>query len=260
MIDTHTHLYLSEFDDDPACVSRALDAGISDLVLPNIDLSTVDRLERFCDTHVGVSHAAYGLHPTSVNDGWRDALAGVRKALEASHHNVAVGEVGMDLYWDKTFAAEQMACFREQIAWARDLSLPVIIHCREALDETLAVLRGFGGHLPQLIFHSFTGSSDDVSRIREVADAWFGINGVVTFKNARPLRDALPGIGIERMLLETDSPYLAPAPHRGKRNESAWVADVCAKIADTLGLEFADVDRLTSANARYVFSLPQVGL
>jgi TatD DNase family protein len=165
---------------------------------------------------------------------------------------VAVGEIGIDLYWDKTYRAEQIAVFEKQCQAAVDLDLPIIIHCREGLDETLQVVSQF----PTLrgVFHSFGGTADDVARIREIGDYYFGVNGIVTFKNSK-LRDVLPTIGLNRILLETDSPYLAPVPYRGKRNESAYIVSTAHCVADALGVPYDVVAEQTSENARNLFGL-----
>ena len=165
---------------------------------------------------------------------------------------MAVGEVGIDLYWDATFRREQMEAFAMQVEKARELGLPVIIHCRDGLDEVLEVLAGYRG-VPA-VFHSFGGTAQDVERIRALGDYWFGINGIVTFKNSK-LREVLPAIGLDRLLLETDSPYLAPVPNRGKRNESAFLPHIAAHIAQHLGLTTTQVAEATTANARQFFRL-----
>lgn len=252
MTDTHTHPYLPEFENGGAdMVERALAAGVDHMVFPNVDVATMEpmmELHRRFPQHTSV---ALGLHPTEVHAGWESIVDGMEAELRKGGF-VAVGEVGIDLYWDASERQLQIEAFERQLRIADALRLPVIIHCREALEETLTAI---GKVKPSvtLIFHSFTGSPEDVGRIREVCDPMFGINGVVTFKNAALLREAIPAIGIDKILLETDSPYLAPVPHRGKRNESAYVTAVCAKVAETLSLPPADVERITDLNARRVF-------
>ncbi len=256
MIDTHTHLYLSEFDDEGATtlVDRAADAGISKLVMPNVDLNTVAPLLSIRDKRPEVVFIALGLHPTEVNTDW---LAMTITVLQHTNEEnvVGIGEIGMDLYWDKTFRDEQMAALEYQINFALHSELPVIIHCREALDETLEVISGFKGKMPQLIFHSFTGSRADVDKIRRITDPFFGINGVVTFKNAKSLHEAIPHITLDRMVLETDSPYLAPVPKRGKRNESSYLPFINSKIAELLMIDPIEVEFLTDRNAKDIFHI-----
>ncbi len=257
MIDTHTHPYLEQFEDGGAqAVERALEAGVTHMVLPNVDESSVAPILALHSRFPAVTSVAMGLHPTEVNADWRAALERILQGFLTSPSApriVAIGEVGMDLYWDVTFRAEQAEAFAEQLRLAERHRLPVIIHCREALDDTLAVIARVKPTVP-LIFHSFTGSPEDVRRIREVCQPWFGINGVVTYKNAQPLRDALPVIGLDRILLETDAPYLAPVPKRGRRNEPAYVAYVRDQVAASLSLDPADVDAATEANAKSIFT------
>lgn len=254
MIDTHTHLYLPEFAGDGAsAVSRALEAGVGMMVFPNVDASTVGMMQTLHRAYPDNTVMALGLHPTEVDGDWRNIVDEMEEELCKGGY-VAVGEVGIDLYWDKTALGHQLAAFSRQLEIADSLRLPVIIHCREALDETLKVIGEVNPGVP-LVFHSFTGSAEDVRKIRGVCDPMFGINGVVTFKNAGALREALPEIGLDRILLETDSPYLAPVPHRGKRNESAYVVEVCARVADVLGLSPHEVELATDKNARDTFHI-----
>lgn len=255
MIDTHTHIYMDEFSDGGGdALRRALSVGVSHMVLPNVDASSIATMKSLHERFPDHTSMAIGLHPTEIVEGWEKIVDDMECELKTGKY-VAVGEVGMDLYWDATFREAQMAAFARQLKMAEKNGLPVIIHCREALDETLEVIADLRPGIP-LVFHSFTGSVEDVRKIRKVCDPMFGVNGVVTFKNAQPLRDALPEIGLERILLETDSPYLAPVPHRGKRNESSYLPAICAKISDTLGIAVEDVERQTDANARSTFRLP----
>lgn len=254
MIDTHTHPYLEEFADGGAeAVERALSAGVRHIVLPNVDTSTVAPMTALHHLYPESTSMALGLHPTEVGADWQHIVGEMEKMLEGGGY-VAVGEVGIDLYWDATHRREQSDAFEEQLRIAERLRLPVIIHCREGLDDVLAAIAKVNPSV-RLIFHSFTGSPDDVRRIREVCDPMFGINGVVTFKNARELRESIPEIGLSRILLETDAPYLAPVPHRGKRNEPSYLPAVCSKVAETLGMSFEAVESATDQNAKATFSL-----
>lgn len=256
MIDTHTHLYLTDdFGEDGAdAVRRAVSAGVTHFIFPNVDVSTIEPMLTLHNQFPDITSIGAGLHPTEVKENWRSEMSKTLSLLD-NPRCVAVGEVGIDLYWDKTFRAEQMLAFESQLIIARDKNLPVIIHCREGLPEVLEVFGRLGGNLPETIFHSFTMDVASVRDIRRHTDAWFGINGVVTFKNATQLRDAIPEIGLDRIILETDSPYLAPVPHRGKRNESAYLPAISACIADVLGVTPEAVDIVTTANARKVFRL-----
>lgn len=254
MIDTHTHLYLDDFGDDSgAAVRRALDAGVSHMIFPNVDASTVAPMKELHYRFLEETSIAMGLHPTEVRGDWLRVVREMEKELSDGGF-VAVGEVGMDLYWDKMFRLEQMEAFYAQLQIAGRLNLPVIIHCREALQETLEVIKSAQPAVP-LVFHSFTGSREDVKKIRGICSPMFGINGVVTFKNAVQLRESLHEIGIGNILLETDSPYLSPVPNRGKRNESSNIPYICNKIGEVLGLRSETVSEITDNNARNTFKL-----
>lgn len=252
MIDTHSHIYLEEFDNDrEAVVEHARKAGLRHLVLPNVDMHTYDAMVDTHEAYSGYTSMAMGLHPTSVEADWIEQLDATESHFD-DHKFVAVGEVGIDLYWDSTYRKEQMKAFSEQLRWAASRDLPVIIHCRDGLDEICDVFDGFGCTLPECVFHSFGGSLSDLHRIRRYGDFYFGINGVVTFKNAH-VDDLLKPIGLNRILLETDCPYLTPVPYRGKRNESAYIPLIAEKIADTLGVSVEEVSEVTDRNAADFF-------
>lgn len=255
-VDTHTHIYLQdEFAGEYTEVAkRAFEAGVTHLIFPNVDRHSVAPMMRLHDCFPMNTSVAMGLHPTEINESWKDELAYIREILD-THRFVAIGEVGIDMYWDKTFRTEQMQALDIQLHWAEEKHLPVIIHCRDGLNEIVEVLENYSGKLPEIVFHSFTGNVDDVNRLRKISDFYFGINGVVTFKNAQSLRDALPTIGLNRILLETDSPYLAPVPYRGKRNESAYIPLIAQKIAETLAISVEEVASTTTANAIGFFNL-----
>lgn len=255
MIDTHTHLYLPEFaDDDNGCaaVRRAINLGVEHLVFPNVDLETVGPMLSLAEKFPDNISCAMGLHPTEINNVWEENLDKIFKITGDGSKYVAIGEIGIDLYWDSTYRKEQMMAFSKQVENARDLGLPIIIHCREGLSETLEVLADYPD--VSAVFHSFGGTVEEVHRIRRLGDYYFGINGIVTFKNSK-LREVLPEIGIERILLETDSPYLAPVPHRGKRNESGFLPHIAAHIAQSMDLSPEDVDIATTHNAKTLFKL-----
>lgn len=257
MTDTHTHLYMPDVYDDggSGAVARAIAAGVTRIIFPCVNLASLPEMKRLHGEFPDNTAIAIGLHPTDLEGDWRGTLDEMESILAADPSAFcAVGETGIDLYHDSSMAAEQKEAFLRQIGWARKYRLPVIIHCREALEETLETLQQAGvEELPPLIFHSFTGTPEDVARIREVCDPWFGINGVVTFKNAPRLREALPLIGLDRMLLETDAPWLSPAPHRGKTNESSRIPFIRDCIAATLGVDPAEVEKITDRNAAVIF-------
>lgn len=254
MIDSHSHIYLEEFDADRSdVVARARQAGVRHLVLPNVDLDTVEPMMALHRAFPAYTSVAMGLHPTSVGENFRSDLAAVKAIFDRGGF-VAVGEVGIDLYWDKTYRNEQIEVFDEQLRWAERTCLPVIIHCREGLDEILWTFDNYGGTLPKCVFHSFGGTVDDVEAIRRRGDFLFGINGIVTFKNSK-LGDVMPAIGLDRILLETDCPYLTPVPFRGRRNESAYIPHIAAKIAELLGTTTDEVSARTDANAQRFFDI-----
>lgn len=254
MIDSHTHIYMEEFDTDRNdVITRAIKAGVHQMILPNVDAESIEPLHKAIAQYPQC-HAAMGLHPTSVTADFRSQLSTIRSLFD-SHHYCAVGEIGIDLYWDKTFRNEQCEAFATQIEWARQLGLPIIIHSREAFDTTLEVLQQFPKGSIRGVFHSFTGTALQVAEIREkVGDFYFGINGIVTFKNAH-LEELVTAIGIERILLETDAPYLAPTPHRGKRNEPAYIPYMAARIAQILNTTIEEVDNATTHNTRTLFGI-----
>lgn len=259
MIDTHTHLYLSDnFPDSQAdeAVERALEAGVNKMIMPNIDVSTVTPLVEMSMRYPAKVFIAMGLHPTEVRENWQSDLDKIFPSLSFPSVK-GVGEIGLDFYWDKTFALQQTEAFEAQLKWALEYKLPVIIHQRDALDQTLAsIFNIYSTSFVPLVFHCFTGSSEDVRRIRSVVpDAYFGIGGVVTYKSASNLRQALSEIGIGHILLETDSPYLAPVPKRGRRNESSYLRYIAECIAAELNMDFAEVDAITSKNAERIFKL-----
>lgn len=256
IIDTHTHLYLDEFgghDGAVAAVRRAAEAGVGLMILPNVDLTTIEPMRALHSAEPALTRMAMGLHPTEIADDFAQQLKTTNDEL-MRHRNdyVAIGEIGMDLYWDATFRQQQMSAFDTQCRLAEEQNLPVIIHCRNALDETLEVLEGHPGL--RGVMHSFGGTPEDVGRIRQRNDLFFGINGIATFKNSR-LGDTIREIGPTRILLETDSPYLAPVPHRGKRNESAYIVHTAHYVAESLGSDFAALCEATTANARHLFGL-----
>lgn len=253
LTDTHTHLYLEEFGDiggQAASVKRALEAGVGNMIFPNVDLSTIKPMQDLASMFPGNVSMAMGLHPTEVGDNWKDDTVEALSHLDDGHRYVAVGEVGIDLYWDKTHESEQMKSFDMQVSEAVRRVTPLIIHCRDGLPQVLEVLSGHPD--ARAVFHSFGGNAADVEAVRRVGDYYFGINGIVTFKNCK-VRDTLTSIGLDRLVLETDSPYLAPVPHRGHRNESAYLLHTANHIAAHLGLTLDQVAESTTANAKALF-------
>lgn len=261
-VDTHTHLYLPEFQTDDAhdapagtaAVSRAIGAGISRMIFPNVDLSTIAPMRRLHDSFPKSTFMAMGLHPTEIGPDFTLPLETIRQELFSRPDDYcAIGEIGIDLYWDATHRKPQMEALHTQLGWAETLGLPAIIHCREGLDETLEVLSDFPGLTG--VMHSFGGSPADVDRIlATVPQFYFGINGILTFKKST-LPATIPAIPADRLLLETDSPYLAPVPKRGRRNESAYIPFIAACIAQIYGSTVESVASQTTANASRLFRL-----
>jgi TatD DNase family protein len=250
--DTHSHIYLPEFEEDRAAVvQRALDANVSRMILPNIDISSIPQMKTLAAQYPDNMRMAMGLHPSEVYDNYAEVLSTIMQDLRNNTSDyVAVGEVGIDLYWDKTYEQQQMIVFEQQLTVAEEFNLPVIIHCRDGQSQALEVLSEHP--TVKAVFHCFGGTEQDVEQIRAVGDYYFGIGGVVTFKNSK-LRNVLPAIGIDRILLETDAPYLAPVPHRGKRNESSFVVSTAAHIAQALDTDIESVANASSQNSLSLF-------
>lgn len=254
MIDTHTHLYLEEFPDGgEQAVKEALQVGVNHLILPNVDESTIESMLALHKKFPGSTSVAMGLHPTEVDDNWEEVLERMEGRISEGGF-VAIGEVGIDLYWDKSKIELQLKAFQMQLELADKYKLPVIIHCREAFPETIEVISKVKPEIP-FIFHSFTGNKSDLVLIRKACYPAFGINGVVTYKNAEPLRESLPLIGIENIVLETDSPYLSPVPKRGKTNSSAFLPYIRDKIAECLDLSPEETEKITDQNAKRIFGI-----
>lgn len=253
--DTHTHLYDAAFDDGGVeAVKRAVAAGVTRMILPATGPGEFDAMERLAGLFPDRVFKAYGVHPTELGDSPMEDVERIDSMLNASPGRaVAVGEIGIDLYWDASRRDEQMQVFEAQCRMAVRHRLPVIVHCRQGLDEALEVLSGMDER-PHGVFHCFCGTVADVERIRTVGDYMFGIGGVVTFKNGG-LAPVLPAIGLDRILLETDSPYLAPVPYRGKRNESAYIPLVAARVAEIMGVDVDEVAQITTASARTLFGV-----
>jgi len=251
--DSHTHLYLDAFKaDQEQIIQRALDAGVTRMLLPNIDSGSMGSMFSLAERFPDICFPMMGLHPTSVKENYQEELRRIKKALD--HKDIiAIGETGIDLYWDKTFLKEQEEVFSIQIGWARELDLPLVIHARDSFQEIFSVLEKAGGPDLRGVFHSFTGGPDELERALSF-NFMIGINGIVTFKNSN-LGEVVRMIPTNRLLLETDSPFLAPVPYRGKRNESSYLIETAAKVAEIHNLSKEEIARITSANAEQLFSL-----
>lgn len=254
VIDTHSHLFVEEFDGDRfEVMQRAREAGVQYVLMPNIDLGSVEPMLKVCAEYPDFCYPMIGLHPTEVG-AENDAALAEFKTLLDKHPFIAIGEVGLDLYWDKTYKKEQLAVLEEQIGWALDRNLPLVIHSREAFEELYNLFSHYKDTPIRGVFHSFTGTADEAHSLLEFPGFMLGINGVVTFKKST-LPEALCGIPLSRLVVETDSPYLAPMPFRGKRNESAYVLRVVDKLAEVYGITPSQVARQTSLNASTLFGL-----
>lgn len=253
MIDTHSHIYLDNFQEDlEGFLARAKEAGIGDIYMPNIDSSSIGPLKKVAQEH---PHCLpmMGLHPGSVKENWEEELAIILKEIdENSGYYKAIGEIGLDLYWDTTFIEAQKQVFTTQIQKAKELGLPIVIHCREAFDEIFEILDKEKDEKLYGIFHCFTGNAQQAEHAISL-NMKLGIGGVVTFKNAG-LDKTVEQTDVEHLVLETDAPYLSPVPKRGKPNEPSYLKYTAEKIAKLKGLSLEELDRITTQNAQQVFN------
>jgi len=253
LVDTHTHLYLDAFSADrDEMVQRALHAGVSRMLLPNINHSTIRPLLHMADAYPDICLPMMGLHPTSVKADFKKALASVEEVIDLPGV-VAIGEIGMDLYWDQTYVREQKQVFRTQIRWARERSLPIVIHARDSFQEIFRVLDQEGTSGLNGVFHSFSGTGKELEKALSYG-FMIGINGIVTFKNST-LGNLVTEIPREKILLETDAPFLAPVPYRGRRNESSYLVNIAQRVAEIYNLTFEETGKITTRNAEVLFKL-----
>ncbi len=253
LTDTHTHLYSAEFDiDRKQVVERAIASGVKKFFLPNIDSSSVEGMIALCGQFPENCFSMIGLHPTSVKENYEEELEGVKEWL-GKHKFCAIGEIGIDLYWDKTFFTQQQLAFETQIKWAHEFSLPIVIHSRNSFNEIVEVLQKNKNENQRGIFHCFSGSKEQAEKAISLGFK-LGIGGVLTYKNSG-LGQAIAGIDLKHLVLETDSPYLTPVPHRGKRNESGYITLVAQKLAEIKNISVDEVAEITTANAKEVFGI-----
>ena len=255
-IDTHTHIDGTEFDADRAeVISRAKAAGVTKMFVPAIDLKSVDTMLRVCRDNSGFAYPMIGLHPEEVKEDWQEQLHAMRQMLQDSHPFIAIGEVGLDYYWSREYADEQLEAFEEQVKWSIVTRLPLMIHCRKAQNEMVALLRKYKDQLPGGVFHCFTGNAHEAEELMTFPRFVLGIGGVSTFKSSH-LREDLPAaVPLDRIVLETDSPYMAPVPLRGQRNESAFLPHVIKTLAASYGVSEDEVAQTTTRTALAVFPL-----
>ena len=252
LIDTHNHIYLPEFDDDRgAVIQRSLTNKIEGFVLPNVDSSTIPSLHKLHKEYPNHTFPLMGLHPTSVEEDYKDELDIVNKWLSESKY-YGIGEIGMDLYWDQTFQNEQVDALRTQLKWAQEKDLPVVIHTRNSFKETVKVIESVGGN-HKGIFHCFGGSLEEAKQAIEMG-FYLGIGGVLTFKNSG-LSEVIQHIDPKNLVVETDAPYLAPVPKRGKRNEPAYLVYTLIKLADVFKMHRDEIASITTANAQKLFGI-----
>lgn len=256
-IDTHSHLDGEEFDTDrDEVVARAKAAGVNKVFIPAVNLPSVDTVLSSCARYPGFAYPMIGLHPEDVKADWRGVLAQMKARLDADGHPfIAIGEVGLDYYWSREFEKEQLEAFEEQVRWSVDSRLPLMIHCRKAQNEMVHLLRNYKSDLPGGVFHCFTGNEKEAAELLRFDNFVLGIGGVLTFKKSH-LPEVLPAaVPLERIVIETDSPYMAPVPMRGKRNESAFALYVLKRLAECYGVSEEEVAAATNGNVRRVFGL-----
>ena len=252
-IDSHSHLYLEEFSQDlPLVVSNAQRAGVSHILLPNIDTTTIEAMLKVTDIYKGYCFPMMGLHPTSVNKSYKKELVIIEKYLNESDAFIGVGEVGLDLYWDKTYVKEQVDAFVYQIQLALDFNLPLVVHSRDAFDLLYTTMLPYKETPLKGVFHSFTGTEEEALKLLEFKSFMLGINGVVTFKNSS-LSTVLKSVSSDRIILETDAPYLTPVPYRGKRNESSYLKYTLQRVAEIYAKSTEEMALITTANSIKVF-------
>ena len=255
-IDTHTHLDGTEFDADrDEVMERARAAGVSKVFLPAIDLKSVESVLAVSRKYEGYAYPMIGLHPEEVGADWENVLHRMREYIVPGHPFIAIGEVGLDFYWTRDNEREQLAAFERQVEWSVETRLPLMIHCHKAQNEIVAVMRRYQNELPGGVFHCFTGNEKEAEQLLDFQNFVLGIGGVLTFKKSH-LPEVLPAsVPLSRIVLETDSPYMAPVPKRGERNESAYVEFVLKRLAEAYGVEDEEVARQTNENVERVFRI-----
>lgn len=269
IVDTHTHLDGEEFDEDRSEVMmRAKEAGVGMVFLPAIDVKTSEAVLKLSHEYPGYAYPMIGLHPEEVKADWKEQLKKIEAILDAhltavdglngikyKSDYIAIGEIGLDFYWSREFEKEQLAAFEKQVEWSCETGLPLMIHCRKAQNEMLHILRKWKNNLPGGVFHCFTGNQQEAKELLEYDNFVLGIGGVSTFKSSH-LREDLPAaVPLERIVLETDSPYMAPVPYRGQRNESAFVVQVMKTLATAYGVSEEEVAKVTNQNVERVFGV-----
>ena len=251
MIDTHCHLDGEEFAEDlEQVIARAREAGVTAIGVPGIDLKSCETVMALCERYPGFCFPMLGLHPEEVKNDWKEVLTAIAPAAAKA---MAIGEIGLDFYWNRDFEETQLQAFEEQVRWSVEMQLPLMIHCRKAQNEMVTILKRYKDELPGGVFHCFTGNAIEAQELLQFERFVLGIGGVLTFKKSKlpeTLKEAVP---LERIVLETDAPYMAPVPMRGQRNEPAFVAYVMRKLAETYGVGEETVAAVTTANVERIF-------
>jgi TatD DNase family protein len=253
-IDSHCHLYSDQFSDDrQEAINNAKALGVSKIVLPNIDADSVAGMWDLCRADPHMFFPSIGLHPCSVKEDYKEQLSILKQSLETNTY-VSIGEIGLDLYWDKTFFNEQKEAFLIQCQWAKEHNLPIIIHTRNSFDEIFELLDSVHDEKLRGVFHCFSGTQVEADKILTYGNFYLGVGGVLTFKNAK-LDRALVNVPLNKILLETDSPYLAPTPHRGKRNEPKFLWNIAEKLAEVYSVPLAEIAAVTTKNSNTLFGI-----
>ena len=252
MIDTHCHIDETAYDTDrEEVIARQRESGVEAMIVPGVNVASIETVMQVCRANEGYCFPALGLHPEDVKDDWQEQLAIVEQAIRANRNElVAIGEIGLDYYWDKTFKEEQQEVLRQQMVLAKELDLPVILHNRESTEDIVRIAKEVGG---RGVFHCFNGSRETAQQILDMG-FYLGIGGVLTFKNSK-LDEKLDVVPLERILLETDAPYMAPVPHRGERNESRHMIHVAERLAQVYNCSIEDIISTTTRNAKQLFRI-----
>ncbi len=253
-IDTHAHIYIDRFKDDlNEIINRSLEQNVTQILMPNIDVATIDDVIATGKAYPEVCKPMVGLHPCSVNDQWKEDLQKLRPYLD-DKKIIAVGEIGIDLYWDKTYAKAQEEAFRYQISWAKELGLPIVIHSRAAIDITIEIVTELQDGNLKGVFHCFDQSYEHGQRIINTG-FYMGLGGVITYKKNNEIREAISQLPMSSLILETDAPYLPPVPYRGKRNESSYIPIVAEMLSQIKDISIDEVAQITTENAKALFGL-----
>lgn len=254
IIDTHSHIFDETFSNDiDDVILRAKQAGVAAVLLPNIDTESIKEVNSLAERHKGYCLPMMGLHPTSVTKDWKKDLNIIKEQF-SRHQYIAVGEIGIDLYWDTSLAEEQKSAFEEQLRWSIEYNLPVSIHCRNAVMESVECIKKVGADKLKGSFHSFGGNSEELQAVLDLKSFYIGINGTVTYKNST-LPTVLQDADLSRIIVETDAPYLPPVPYRGKRNEPSYTSYIVDKLCDIYNTCKDDVENTTSNNAKKLFGI-----